>query len=801
MGRWIGYLTTIAIVSLALLMSTSRCASAEQAVLMWNASSDPSVTGYNVYVGAQSGDYQAPINAGNNTTYTVTGLSASQAYYFSVTAYSSSAESAFSQELVCYFITAATASNGQITPGGSTAVAGGGSQTYSIVPNSGYKINTVTVDGQQVTNPTSSYSFSKVSGSHTIAAAFSPVNYTITAGSQANGTISPSGAVSVTGGTNQAFTISPVANYAISEVQVDGTSVGAVSSYTFSNLAANHTISATFTAATYTITASAGSNGAISPSGKSTLNSGDNLTYTITPASGYQVAAITVDGTSVSAVSSYRFANVEANHTISAAFSPIPTYTISATYQGSGSISPAGAVSVNSGSSAQFAITANTGYQISNVVVDGQSVGAVSSYTFTNVTANHSILASFAARQYSISASVQGGGTISPAGTNTFSEGTNVSYSMTAAAGYKLAGVLVDGNEVSSSELQLTATAASSGASAGTTAATFTFSNVDGNHNIQAVFSPSFQLVADPGPDQMVKTGSTVTLDGLNSTGSGRPISSCKWTQVSGPAVKLSNPSSAQCTFTPQNVASAESLVFNLTVTNSAGASSSANCLVNVSKSGGGPSVQAGPNQKVSAYSNVTLDGASYSDSYGTIASYTWTQISGPTVSILNANTPTASFVAPDPGAEGTTLVFQLSVQDQYGLEARGQWTVNVVGDYQPPVATCGANISAVPMSTVTLDSTGSTDPAGSSDTYRWTQISGVPVTLSDPTSPAPTFTAPAWTGNQGSQLVFMVTVTNSVDQLSSTAQCTVSVRKTSPVAPGVGSKWTFAPSLVAQKQ
>ena len=221
-------------------------------MLAWNASSDPSVIGYNVYVGAQSGDYQTPIDAGNNTSYTVTGLSASQPYYFNVTAYSNSAEGPFTQELVCDFITAATASNGEITPSGSTAVAGGGSQTYSMVPDPGYQIGTVTVDGQQVANPTSSYTFSSVSACHTIAATFIPVNttanYTITASSQTGGTISPSGAVSVTGGADQAFTISPAANYTISDVQVDGTSVGAVSSYTFSSVSANHTISATFTA-------------------------------------------------------------------------------------------------------------------------------------------------------------------------------------------------------------------------------------------------------------------------------------------------------------------------------------------------------------------------------------------------------------------------------------------------------------------------------------------------------------------------------------------------------------------------
>ena len=73
----------------------------------------------------------------------------------------------------------------------------------------------------------------------------------------------------------------------------------------------------------YTITASAASNGAISPSGSVSVSSGANQRFSITPNSGYQVAAVTVDGQSVGAVSNYTFSNVTRNHTISASFSVI----------------------------------------------------------------------------------------------------------------------------------------------------------------------------------------------------------------------------------------------------------------------------------------------------------------------------------------------------------------------------------------------------------------------------------------------------------------------------------------------
>lgn len=74
---------------------------------------------------------------------------------------------------------------------------------------------------------------------------------------------------------------------------------------------------------------------------------------------------------------------------------PLPTYTLNASAGANGSILPSGAVAVLSGGSQTFTISADAGYQIADVLVDGVSVGAVASYTFNNVTANHAISVSF----------------------------------------------------------------------------------------------------------------------------------------------------------------------------------------------------------------------------------------------------------------------------------------------------------------------------------------------------------------------------------------------------------------------
>jgi len=73
----------------------------------------------------------------------------------------------------------------------------------------------------------------------------------------------------------------------------------------------------------------------------------------------------------------------------------IGTRTISASYGVGGTITPAGAISADVGSSKTFIITANLGYHISDVSVDGASVGAVDIYTFNNIADNHTIFVSF----------------------------------------------------------------------------------------------------------------------------------------------------------------------------------------------------------------------------------------------------------------------------------------------------------------------------------------------------------------------------------------------------------------------
>ncbi len=231
-----------------------------------------------------------------------------------------------------------------------------------------------------------------------VTATFTLKTYTITASAGANGSISPSGTVTVNSGANQTFTISPNNGYSIGDVKVDGGSVGKVSSYTFSNVTGNRSIEASFSANTpnsYTLTITKSGTGSgevtINPSGTN-FNAGTVVTLMAASDSNSIFSGWWGGGSGTSPTCTV---TMNSDITVTAAFA-LKYYTITAQSNANGSISPSGTVTVNHGASQTFTITPNNGY-IGDVEVDGSSVGKISSYTFSNVTGNHSIETSFGA--------------------------------------------------------------------------------------------------------------------------------------------------------------------------------------------------------------------------------------------------------------------------------------------------------------------------------------------------------------------------------------------------------------------
>lgn len=127
------------------------------------------------------------------------------------------------------------------------------------------------------------------------------------------------------------------------------------------------------------------------------------------------------------------------------------TVTITASASTGGTISPSGSVSADSGSNVTFAIKPNTGYRITDVKVDGTSVGPVSSYAFNSLKADHTIQASFAAQAaqyYTITTKAGNDGRIYPSGTVTVKAGSYKTVYIRPNYRYRIADVKVDGVSV-----------------------------------------------------------------------------------------------------------------------------------------------------------------------------------------------------------------------------------------------------------------------------------------------------------------------------------------------------------------
>ena len=164
--------------------------------------------------------------------------------------------------------------------------------------------------------------------------------------------------------------------------------------YTF-DVTANRELLAVFALNTYTITATAGPNGEIDPSGEVEVFHGDDLTFDIYPLPGYHIDDVLVNGESVGAINTYTFENVsEDGNTIHAEFA-INVYQVTVTHEGNGTITPNGVIDAPHGSNLVFELVPDANHQVANIQVDGQSVGAHDNYILSNITANTSVHAVF----------------------------------------------------------------------------------------------------------------------------------------------------------------------------------------------------------------------------------------------------------------------------------------------------------------------------------------------------------------------------------------------------------------------
>lgn len=191
------------------------------------------------------------------------------------------------------------------------------------------------------------------------------------------------------------------------------------------------------------------------------------------------------------------------------------------------------------------------------------------------------------------------------------------------------------------------------------------------------------------------------------------------------------------------------------------------------------PITDAGPDQIVDEQEYVILSGSNSTDPDGNIISYHWVQNGGPTVNLSDVYDDQPNFISPDVGPEGAALTFELTVEDNNGLQSTDSCVVNVTWDNEMPQANAGPDQTVDGGSDVTLDGTGSLDIDDGIASYSWRQVSGPAVTLSGAASDRPTFPAPN-VESDGVSLTFELMVTDA-GGLPDKDSCIVNITQITP--------------------
>jgi uncharacterized protein (TIGR03382 family) len=301
---------------------------------------------------------------------------------------------------------------------------------------------------------------------------------------------------------------------------------------------------------------------------------------------------------------------------------------------------------------------------------------------------------------------------------------------------------------------------------------------------------PSGLVRAWAGANQSVRENDVVTLNGSGSALSGNALA-WRWQQVAGPVVTLSDPFAAAPYFTAPEVAVDTALTFRLTVSDGVLTDRSVTQVL-VAHVNRAPAALAGPARTVEEGSTVTLHGSGSDPDGDALRSYSWSQASGPRVTLTTVDASDVRFTAPPVSSGTVDLAFDLVVGDGQLSSAPAQAIVTVRHVPRPPALTASGDASVIPGATVVL-SASAIDPEQGVLTYQWTQTSGPPVALTGADAASAHFTAPQVTG--AATLTFSVKVTSTSGE-SAQGAVTVAVSPAPAPASAGGCSSTGAGAL-----
>lgn len=288
----------------------------------------------------------------------------------------------------------------------------------------------------------------------------SSVKHTVSVDVGENGSGSASGDVQVSEGRIFALTLTPDSGYVVDQVILDGVAVqedqlvngeGFEKKLILKNVISSHSVKATFKEhPPVNVNISVVGEGTVTPKGTTPVSYNGSLSIEYTPAEGYELEQLVKNGSKEwSPANPYVLRNVTEPVDISVEFKA-KEYSISINKQNwNGSVDPYMSPRVQHGKDQRIAFSPNSGYAVGEVIVDNnKSYYGIPSYTFKNVTKQHSVSVDFVTAAHTVTPSAPTNGTIFPSAPVKVAANGKATFFFEPENGFTVKQVLVNGEKV-----------------------------------------------------------------------------------------------------------------------------------------------------------------------------------------------------------------------------------------------------------------------------------------------------------------------------------------------------------------
>jgi len=330
------------------------------------------------------------------------------------------------------------------------AVDWGANDTITIIPDSGYCIESITDNDtlRTITNPYINYN---VTAYHYVVVKLKE-GYTVNATSTdtSRGTISPTMHTIPYGQPSNAMTITPKDGYSLATITDNDSLKSLANPYQIASVTKNHTVVVSFIPK-YAVTATSSDTcrGTVSPQSLSVDSNATSGAMSISPKTGYALASIIDNGESVPLANPYKIYNTDTAHTVVMNF--IPKYTVTATSSDTcrGTVSPQSLSVDSNATSGAMSISPKTGYALASIIDNGESVPLANPYKIYNTDTAHTVVMNFIPKYTVTAISMDTNrGTVSPASQSVDSAATSSGITYTPFSGYTIDYITDNGDTV-----------------------------------------------------------------------------------------------------------------------------------------------------------------------------------------------------------------------------------------------------------------------------------------------------------------------------------------------------------------